>query len=60
VSSRTKGEQAAMKPTKRNAPFKSDVDRMAATSADKAAQYLSQFFANEGWISPDKVKKSLL
>ncbi len=33
---------------------------MAGRSADKAVEYRSQFFARQGWISPDKVKKPLL
>jgi hypothetical protein len=33
---------------------------MASRSADKAAAYLSQFFASEGWISPSQVQQPLL
>jgi len=40
--------------------YRSDVERMAGQSADKAVQYLSQFFARQGWISPDKVTQPLL
>ncbi|HLK12117.1 MAG TPA: DUF4410 domain-containing protein [Candidatus Binatia bacterium] len=40
--------------------YRSQVDRMAVRSADRAAQYLSEFFVREEWISPDKVQKPLL
>ncbi|MBI1813937.1 MAG: DUF4410 domain-containing protein [Deltaproteobacteria bacterium] len=40
--------------------YRTAIDAMAGRSADKAAQYLSEFFAREGWISPDKIKKPLL
>jgi hypothetical protein len=30
---------------------------MAASSADEAVRYLSEFFANQGWISPHQVRK---
>ncbi len=39
--------------------YRSQVDAMAGRSADRAAQYLSEFFAREGWIPPDKVQKPL-
>jgi len=38
--------------------YKSDVARMAAASGDQAARYLSEFFAAQGWIEPDKVRKA--
>ena len=38
--------------------YKSDVARMAAASGDQAARYLSEFFATQGWIEPDKVRKA--
>ncbi len=31
---------------------------MAARNAEQAVAYLSQFFAKEGWIIKEKVKKS--
>jgi len=40
--------------------YKSEVDQLAGQTADKVAQFLSQFFAQEGWIPPDRVKKPLL
>ena len=39
--------------------YRSQVDAMAGRSADRAAQYLSEFFAREGWIPPDKFQKPL-
>ena len=36
----------------------SDVARMAAESGDQAARYLSEFFAAQGWIRPDQVRKA--
>jgi hypothetical protein len=38
--------------------YRSDVERMAGRSADEAVAYLSEYFAKQGWISPDKVKSS--
>ena len=38
--------------------YKSDVARMAAESGDQAARYLSEFFAAQGWIRPDQVRKA--
>jgi hypothetical protein len=40
--------------------YHSEVERMAAHSADQAVAYLSQFFAKQGWIRPDQVKKPKL
>jgi len=40
--------------------YRSAMGAMAGRSADKAAAYLSQFFASEGWISPSQVKQPLL
>jgi hypothetical protein len=40
--------------------YRTAMGPMADRSADKAAVYLSKFFADQGWISPDKVKKPLL
>ncbi len=37
--------------------YQSEVERMASHSADQAAAYLSEFFAKQGWIPPDQVKK---
>jgi hypothetical protein len=38
--------------------YRSDVARMAAASGDQAARYLSEFFAKQGWIRPDQVRKA--
>jgi len=38
--------------------YKSDVARMAAASGDQVARYLSEFFARQGWIRPDQVRKA--
>ena len=38
--------------------YKSDVTRMAAASGDQVARYLSEFFAKQGWIRPDQVRKA--
>ena len=38
--------------------YKSDVARMAATSGDQVARYLSEFFAKQGWIRADQVRKA--
>jgi hypothetical protein len=40
--------------------YKSDVARMAAASGDQVARYLSEFFAKQGWIRPDQVRKARL
>ena len=40
--------------------YRSQVDVMAKRTADRASDYLSRFFARQGWISPDKVTKPLL
>jgi hypothetical protein len=40
--------------------YRSAMGAMASRSADKAAVYLSKFFADQGWISADKVKQPLL
>ena len=40
--------------------YRTAMGAMASRSADKAAAYLSEFFASQGWISPDMVKKPLL
>ncbi len=37
--------------------YRSEVERMTARSADQAVAYLSEFFAKQGWIRPDQVKK---
>ncbi len=36
--------------------YRSDIERMAGRSADQAVAYLSEYFAKQGWISPDKVR----
>ena len=38
--------------------YKSDVARMAAASGDQVARYLSEFFAEQGWIRADQVRKA--
>jgi hypothetical protein len=38
--------------------YKSDVARMAAESGDQVARYLSEFFAKQGWIGADQVRKA--
>jgi hypothetical protein len=38
--------------------YKSDVARMAAASGDQVVRYLSEFFAQQGWIRADQVKKA--
>jgi Domain of unknown function (DUF4410) len=38
--------------------YKSDIARMAADSGDQAARYLSEFFAKQGWIRADQVRKA--
>ncbi|HYA30856.1 MAG TPA: DUF4410 domain-containing protein [Acidobacteriota bacterium] len=38
--------------------YKSDVERMSANSADQVARYLSEFFAKQGWIRADQVRKA--
>jgi hypothetical protein len=40
--------------------YNSDVARMAAASGDQAARYLSEFFAKQGWITQDQVRKARL
>jgi hypothetical protein len=37
---------------------RSDVSQLAQSSADQAVRYLSEFFARQGWIRPDQVKKA--
>jgi hypothetical protein len=38
--------------------YNSDVARMAAASGDQVVRYLSEFFARQGWIRPDQVRKA--
>ena len=38
--------------------YHSEIERMAAHSADQAVAYLSEFFAKQDWIRPDQVKKA--
>lgn len=38
--------------------YKSDVARMAAASGDQVVRYLSEFFARQGWIRGDQVRKA--
>jgi hypothetical protein len=38
--------------------YRSDVERMAAASAEEAVRYLSEFFVKQRWIRPDQVKKA--
>ncbi len=37
--------------------YQSEIDRMSRHSADQAVAYLSEFFAKQGWIRSDQVKK---
>ena len=39
--------------------YRSEIARMSARSADKAAQFLAKFFAQQGWISADKAQQSM-
>ncbi len=38
--------------------YNSDVARMAAASGDQVVRYLSEFFAQQGWIRSDQVRKA--
>ncbi len=38
--------------------YRSEVERMAGDSGDQVARYLSEFFAQHGWIRQDQVKKA--
>ena len=38
--------------------YKSDVAQMAASSGDQVVRYLSEFFAQQGWIPADQVRKA--
>jgi hypothetical protein len=38
--------------------YNSEVARMAASSGDQVVRYLSEFFAQQGWIRPDQVRKA--
>jgi hypothetical protein len=38
--------------------YQSDVARMAAASGEQAVRYLSEFFARQGWVRADQVKKA--
>jgi len=38
--------------------YNSDVARMAAASGDQVVRYLSEFFAKQGWIRADQVRKA--
>jgi hypothetical protein len=38
--------------------YKSEVARMAAESGDQVVRYLSEFFAQQGWIRADQVRKA--
>ncbi len=40
--------------------YHSEIERMAGHSADQAVAYLSEFFAKQGWIRPDQVKRPKL
>ena len=40
--------------------YRSQIAGMAARSADKAAQFLARYFAQQGWIAPDKATHPLL
>ncbi len=53
----TAGSVAAGVATGAVKEYHSEVERMAARSADQAVAYLSEFFAKQGWIRPDQVQK---
>jgi hypothetical protein len=36
----------------------SDVGHMAAASAEQVIRYLSEFFAKQGWISGNQIKRA--
>jgi len=38
--------------------YRSDVARMAAASGDQVVRYLSEFFARQGWVRADQVRKA--
>jgi hypothetical protein len=38
--------------------YNSEVARMAASSGDQVVRYLSDFFAKQGWIRPEQVRKA--
>ena len=38
--------------------YNSEIARMAASSGDQVARYLSEFFAKQGWIRADQVRKA--
>lgn len=38
--------------------YSSEVARMAGSSGDQVVRYLSEFFAKQGWIRPDQVRKA--
>jgi len=52
----TAGVAAANVATGSIKAYKSEVDRMAAKSADEAVKYLGEFFQKQGWIRPGQVK----
>jgi len=53
----TAGAVAAGAATGAFKEYHSEVERMAAHSADQAVAYLSEFFAKQSWIRPDQIKK---
>ena len=38
--------------------YRTDVVQMARFSAEQSVRYLSEFFAKQGWIGSDQVKKA--
>lgn len=38
--------------------YRTAIEQMAAKSGKQAADYLSEFFGKQGWISPDRVEKA--
>jgi hypothetical protein len=38
--------------------YRTDVVQMARSSADQSVRYLSEYFAKQGWIRADQVKKA--
>jgi len=38
--------------------YRTDVAQMARAAAEQSVRYLSEFFAKQGWIRADQVKKA--
>jgi Domain of unknown function (DUF4410) len=54
----TAGAAVANAATSGVKTYNSDVARMSAASGDQVARYLSEFFAKQGWIRADQVRKA--